>query len=120
MINWVTKQKLIDGDAMAVTFTIHSDGSMQFYFRNNCTKKITKTNYIMFGVDTERCRIYFQSGTSVNGYKFKVYTSSGSSFIRSKNLYAKEFKPGSGTYDLLFDEEEKLNYIQFDENMLVK
>lgn len=119
MINWVTKQKLVDGDAMAVTFTVRGDGAMQFYFRNNCTDKITNTKYIMFGVDIERCRVYFQSGTSVNGYKVKVSSNSGS-FIRSKNLYAKKFKPSAGTYDLLFDEEEKLNYIQFDKGILAK
>ena len=119
MINWVTKQKLVDGDAMAVTFKVGGDGAMQFYFRNKCVDRITSTKYIRFGVDFERCRIYFQSGTSVNGYKFKATSKSGY-FIRSKNLYAKKFNPSTRTYDLLFDEEENLNYIQFDESMLVK
>lgn len=119
MINWVTKQKVVDEDAMAVTFKVRGDGAMQFYFRHNCVDRITSTKHIMFGVDFERCRIYFQSGTSVNGYKFKAASNSGT-FIKSKNLYAKKFKPSTGTYDLLFDEEEKLNYIQFDKAILAK
>jgi len=114
MIDWVTKQRAREEDNMLVTITIYKDHIIQVYFHKNSIKKITSGNHVLFGIDSEQHRMYFQAGTSVNGYKLQhSKTANGGSYIKSKtNNYVKEIKRHVGVYDLLFDEEQKLYYIQ--------
>ena len=83
---------------------------MHLTFYGDIHKKITDHDYIQIGVDLEQNRIYFQGGTSVNGYKL---TSTGNVVnIRSTNYFVEKLAAYVGVYDLLFDEDQKLYYIQ--------
>lgn len=113
MIDWVTKQRAREDDNMLVTLTIYKDKLVQVYFHTNSVKKITSGDHVLFGIDSEQHRVYFQAGTSVNGYKLQYSRSvNGGSYVKSKNKYLAEFKKYVGVYDLLYDEEQKLYYVQ--------
>ncbi len=114
MIQWVTKGKLKKNDCISVTLHVFADGKTNISFFGGAHKKITAHDYIMFGVDLEQSRIYFQSGTPVNGYKINLL--GNVAYIRSKNQFTEKLKPAVGVYDLLFDDEQKLYYIQLENN----
>lgn len=113
MINWVTKQRIREDDGMVVSLTIYKDKIVQVYFHSNAIKKITNGEYVVFGIDPEQHRVYFQAGTSVNGYKLQHSRSvNGGSYIKSKTCRVADFKDYIGVYDLLYDEDQKLYYVQ--------
>jgi len=110
MIQWVTKRRVRKNDCMAVAFHVYDNGKMHLTFFGDTCKKITERDYMQLGVDCEQNRIYFQGGTAVNGYK--LHANGASMHLRSKNQFTENFISDIGVYDLLFDEEQKLYYIQ--------
>ncbi len=114
MIQWVTKQRLKKNDYISVSIHVYNNGYLDFSFFGNAHKKITAHDYLMCGVDFEQNRIYFQSGTPVNGYKIKLQGSVA--HIKIKNQLSEKLKPAVGVYDLLFDDDQKLYYIQLENN----
>lgn len=113
MIQWVTKRRVKEIDIMSVSLNVHSDGKIDIAFYADAHKKITSTEYMMFGFDFKSNRIYFRAGTSVNGYK--LYYMGRYPHIRAKNDFSAKLRSVIGVYDLLYDEEQYLYYIQLGE-----
>lgn len=68
-MEWITKQrneyaKKTDD----VTISTIKDGEISIIFRNGVDKKITRTGYIVIGIDTEHDRIYFRESLEHEGY----------------------------------------------------
>jgi hypothetical protein len=69
-MEWITKQN--NGYAKKtddVTISAIKDGKeISVIFRNEVDKKITRTGYIVIGIDTEHDRIYFRESVEHEGY----------------------------------------------------
>jgi hypothetical protein len=68
-MEWITKQH--NGYAKKnddVTISTIKDGEISIIFRNEVEKKITRTGYIVIGIDTEHGQIYFRESNEHEGY----------------------------------------------------
>lgn len=68
-MEWITKQH--NGHAKKtddVTISTIKDGEISIIFRNEVDKKITRTGYMVIGIDTEHDRIYFRESVEHEGY----------------------------------------------------
>lgn len=110
MIQWVTKRRMRKNDCIDVAIYVYETDITDIAFFGDSYKKITSHEYISYGVDFEQNRIYFQGATSINGYK--IHRSGNCMHIRSKNAFSEKLKTMTGAYDLLFDEDMELYYIQ--------
>ena len=101
---------------VSISMNKHGENKMQthFRFRNNCFLRFTKNNYVEFAVTG--ARIYFRESNPKSGYRLTS---------KSKNGKACSFKTGKdlskniGDYELLWDEKEKLNYIDFGKQIIL-
>ncbi len=110
-LKWI-KRRRIGSSASSVTVTVnksksHKNPSAVFAFRNNCHLQFTRNGIVTFAVTKNR--IYFKQDVEGVGYRLYERT-------RASNTY--EFKVAMplyefiGDYDLLYDKEMKLSYIE--------
>ena len=74
-------------------------------------EKITDTGFVLVSHDREKKRMYFEAGNGENGYKIGFPKDCRRFYFRfnaSDPLYFSKF---NGAYNLEFDEEEHLYYI---------
>ena len=115
---WIGKENSNRGISTDVSISMNKNGKnkMQahFRFRNNCFLRFTKNNYVEFAVTG--ARIYFRESNQKNGYRLTC---------KSKDGKACSFKTGKdlskivGDYELLWDCNEKLNYIDFGKRIIL-
>ena len=115
---WIGKENSNRGISTDVSISMNKNGKnkMQthFRFRNNCFLRFTKNNYVEFAVTG--ARIYFRESNQKNGYRLTC---------KSKDGKACSFKTGKdlskivGDYELLWDGNEKLNYIDFGKRIIL-
>lgn len=111
MIQWISKKRVKNSDIMSISIHVYSDGVIDIGFHGDAHKKITVHDYVQFGLDFSRNRIYFRAATSVNGYK--LHYVGKIPHIRAKNDFSAKLRSVIGVYDLLYDDEERyLYYIQ--------
>lgn len=89
----------------------------RFTFRNGVSNILSETDYVQYGIPNTKkwSRVYFMTGTSDNGLKMSITKSS-----RKDNRYvtinresdAAKLLPFVGDYELLYDDECELYYIQ--------
>ena len=82
-------------------------------FYNDNYKKISTTEYAIPSLDEELGRLYFETGNPSDGFKLSQTNESSarriSFIIKDKETWASR----SGSYNLLYDTNEKLYYIDF-------
>ena len=82
-------------------------------FYNDNYKKISTTEYAIPSLDEELGRLYFETGNPSDGFKLSQTSESSarriSFIIKDKETWASR----SGSYNLLYDTNEKLYYIDF-------
>lgn len=84
-----------------------------FYFYKGEHEKITCNLRMMYQRDTERDRIYFAQGSEATGYKLTPSkTGTYCKFVGAVDPADYEsWEKAKGSYNLLYDKEEKLYYI---------
>ena len=107
---WLGKKRNNDSKA-DVTITVHkpkSSGSKQsaIRFRRKSHLRITKNLYFEFAITNNR--IYFRESTPNAGYKLCDESNEGNSLGAKITI---DFTPLVGDYELLWDDNMKLNYI---------
>ena len=102
-----------------VSVTLNKNGECKFMtafrFRNNAHLRITKTGFIEYALSSDR--IYFRESTERVGYAVTSKSTDGKNVSIKTNRLNDKF---IGDYDLLWDNEEKLNYIDVAKKILVK
>ena len=107
---WI-KRKRIGSHTSDVTVTInnsksHKRPSTAFCFRNKCYLQFTKNGILTLAVSENR--IYFKQDVEGVGYKLSVRSNTNScEFKIAMPLY--DFV---GDYELLYDRDRQLNYIE--------
>lgn len=88
-----------------ISVTVTKNGSY-FTFRNNCTAKVTKGDYIKIGMTADR--MYFDDGDISTGYKL-FGREQGK---QNKHVHLRRIlKRFEGEYELSWDSKEGLYYI---------
>ena len=108
-LKWVTKngvQKKAQGYDVSISITEHG---AYITFRNDCSKRITKGEHFIFAVDGNR--IYFDGAECKEGYKLTKKQSKTTTYTNIQKECGR-FKRFVGDYDLKYDNEEKLSYIE--------
>lgn len=109
-LTWIGKQsgKNCSDSEVSVTLNKNGNNKMQtaFRFRNNSALRITKTGFIEYALTSNR--IYFRESNRKNGYALTSKTNSDKN-CGFKTTHLKDELIGD--YDLLWDNAEKLNYI---------
>lgn len=91
------------------------DKIIRLSFRNNCEKKITKGDYAVVGYADQK--LFFKGCDECDGLKFTHTSKTSNRYLRINNREMYEaLKLCSGEYELFFDRENKLYYIDFNEN----
>lgn len=109
-LNWVVKQNTSNVD---VNISVSQSGT-RISFRNGCFEKINKEGiYFRYAIDGNR--MYFDKANEEEGYKIRVESNSTRWVCLTK--WMKGFQGG---YDLEYDEEEKLYYIEIKESKNVR
>jgi flagellar hook assembly protein FlgD len=102
-----------------VSVTLNKNGENKFMtafrFRNNAHLRITKTGFIEYALTSNR--IYFRESTERIGYSVTSKSTDGKNVSIKTNRLNDKF---IGDYDLLWDGEEKLNYIDVTKRILEK
>ncbi len=114
---WVGKENCNKSNGSDVTLSMNKNGTNKkqthFRFRNSCFLRFTKSGYVEFAVTGSR--IYFKESTRKIGYQLTN---------KSKDMKACSFKTGKnlskhiGDYELLWDDNVKLNYIDFSKKIM--
>ena len=82
-------------------------------FYNDNYKKISTTGYTIPSLDEELGRLYFETGNQTDGFKLTQTSASSARrmafIIKDKDTWATRL----GSYNLLYDTNEKLYYIDF-------
>lgn len=90
------------------------DKIIRLSFRNNCEKKITKGDYAVVGYADSK--LFFKGSDEMDGLKFTQTNKTGNRYLRINNSEVYEsLKLHSGEYELFFDKESKLYYIDLNE-----
>lgn len=79
-------------------------------FRNNIFKRITKTNYVMFGLEGDR--LYFLESNEYTGYKLSDLTYNKRRIQVSASDFVKVAKAFFGDHDLKCDSQKNMYYIE--------
>ena len=113
---WVGKENTNRGNKADVTISMNKNGANKIQthlrFRNNCFLRFTKNNYVVFAVTG--ARMYFKESNQKQGYQLTC---------KSKDGKSCSFKTGNdlsnhiGDYELLWDSNAKLNYIDFNKKL---
>lgn len=121
-LRFVTKQKTRENTAYEVAFRINSGGlsssgaprySFVFRFSEDSLKKVTaNSNYLVYAIDLERERVYFKEADRITGFKISQIKR-GSPYIQCSADNPDAMRKYIGNYNLVFDHEEKLYYIDF-------
>ena len=87
--------------------------SLTFRFSPDVVKKIAPNSmYLVYGFDASRCRIYFNEADSSIGFFLSPVTKDGKKKQIQPTCYDPDFfMKYKGDYNLLFDKEEGLYYI---------
>lgn len=118
---WVGPKK-VSKARPSVTLSINKGGAFAdgtkryqivFYFYEGEHEKITCNLRMMYQRDTERDRIYFVQGSETTGYKLTpLKTGTSCKFTGAVDPADYEsWEKAKGSYNLLYDKEEKLYYI---------
>ena len=112
MINWATRQSTRRNTNNTADVSISVSKNRDkfqtcFYFRNNCEKRITGTEFIKAGIDEEQKRIYFIAADDKQGYK--LFAKNGA-ITKTFKIYV-EWRDFIGDYDLSFDNKENLWFV---------
>ena len=101
-----------------VMLTITGKGGhdeINIYFRNQCHNRIAHNlEFVVIEIDTDKNRLYFLPGTKITGYKLTRQKNNRTyCFKISKQTpgFVDIFKPFVGTFDMIFDQEEKAYFI---------
>jgi len=127
-LNFVTKTRTRQSEMCDVAIRLNRNGlnaagnpkySTVFRFSANSVKKIvTNTQYAVYAVDKQRGRVYFAESDAVTGFKL-VCPSKGSE-CRHIQSHANDYEfwgDHVGDYNLLFDRDEKLYYLDFSKKL---
>ena len=118
---WITKKKsyLKESDDIVITLTaagVTKEGKPRerrvcIHFHNKSAQRITKTGYVMFGLDGDR--LYFCEADNISGYKItmKEKYDNGTAQISDTTLM-NWVAPRRGAYSLHQDARSGLYYIQ--------
>ena len=107
------------GEVSCVRFCIDNGGVYRgerkkigrFGVTKKVGKKLSKTNYVEIGIDTDRKRIYFRAGDKSNGYKmFDANTRFDIKFTLPTDI--EPWQQFVGDHVLRFDDEERMYYIE--------
>ena len=127
-LNWINKDHSRQSEKCDVALRLNRNGrtaagnikhNVVFRFSANSVKKIvTNTLYAKCAVDEQRGRVYFTESDVINGYKL---------ICPSMNGERRHFQISSsdddfwaervGDYNLLFDRDEKLYYLDFSKKL---
>ena len=100
-----------------VRLSIHNGGSgnssaFVATFYNGSHKMVSTTEYIIPSLDVEVNRLYFETGNSANGFKISAgSTKQAAPKIRFAIKNVDEWKGRVGTFNLSFDTNERLYYV---------
>lgn len=127
MLNFVTKNTTRKAAEKEVAVRLNRAGAysngasrynVAFRFYENAHKKIcANSEYMVYAIDESTQRIYFKESNAIEGYKVSN-TNFRNSEITSKTVSAAvsdiDFWNGCiGDYNLLYDRNEKLYYIEY-------
>lgn len=118
---WITKKKSFvrESDDIVITLAsagVTSEGKKRdrrvcIHFHNKSIERITKTKYVMLGLDGDR--LYFCEADSVSGYKITVKEKYGNGTAQiSDPTLLKWVSTRRGAYSLHQDVKSGLYYIQ--------
>ena len=128
MLNFKTKQRTRTTAAKEVTIRLNASGALTngerrycvaFRFYKGAEKKVcTDGLYMTYADDNENCRIYFKETDAINGWKITdtnrgSVTTSKTVTVVAYNEDLKHWGSLVGDYDLLFDQREKLYYVDY-------
>lgn len=119
-MEWITKQH--NGYAKKtddVTISTIKDGEISIIFRNEVDKKITRTGYMVIGIDTEHDRIYFRESDEHEGYLISRHSHSKARKVNGRtrlvNRALTEALKGYKTdYKLNLDYQRQMAYIKLE------
>ena len=124
MLNWNTKQRSRNNAAKEVSVRLNRAGlsssgeekqAIVFRFYGDSHKKIVNNNdYMVFAIEESLMRVYFKESNPIEGYK--VIATNPRAESTSKTVAVTITNPAFwedciGDYDLHYDRDEKLYYI---------
>lgn len=114
-LNWITKHSNVK-KGIDVSITLSKEDSQKqqtsFRFRNHTSEKITDTGYIKLAVMNNK--LFFAKAEPTEGFKL----SDASKFGDARGVAIRGFSDlKNGDYDLLFDKEYGLFYVDLSKNL---
>lgn len=123
-INWIEKGNSRSTARADVSIRLnksgHGDNQERIIARfdvETAKKLSAKSAYLMMGYDKETGRIYFKEDGPINGFKLS-WTNTGHSKMQISCPTVDALKKHVGDYQLLFDKEEKLYYIDTNKTLI--
>lgn len=114
-LNWIIKGKCNLKEDISITYVNKTDKKdvCNLTFRNLVDKKITKTQYVEIAID--ETRMYFRETNEKIGFKVTKKKDGINGYCSIRDRQALEFaKYHGGDYDLMYDKENELFYVETD------
>ena len=115
-LDWIIKGKCNLKEDVSITYVSRTDKKdvCNITFRNLVNKKITKTQYIEVAIVGNR--MYFRETNEKLGFKISKKQDGINGYCSIRDRRALEFaKYNSGEFNILYDKENELFYIENDD-----
>ena len=117
---WITKSKAYTLSSKDIVLTISKEGTAKngthraargcVYFHNKSGERISKTGYVMFGIDGNR--LYFCEADKISGFKLTVQNSENCCAQATDKMLVDWISKHIGEYSLNQDSKSGLYYVE--------